>query len=87
MTPTNGLFDGLQKTKLNDLKKARVRLEQEVQSIRDRVADIQWRIDGSEFNYPVDTLLHERQRAIDKMRETQKELLLVREELIDMGVE
>ncbi len=78
---------GLQKKKIMDLKKSKVRLEQEVSSIRDRVRDIEWRIEGSADGEGYNSLMNERQRALDKLRETQKELLVVREQLIEAGVE
>lgn len=77
---------GIQKKKIIDLKKSKVRFEQEVSSIRDRVRDIEWRIEGGD-NINHEQLMNERQRALDKLRETQKELLLVKEQLIEAGSE
>lgn len=74
----------VQSKKIMDLKKSRVRYEQEISSIRDRIRDIEWRIEGGEA---VDNLMNERQRALDKLRETQKDLLNVREQLIEVGME
>lgn len=73
------------KTKIIDLKKLRVRLEEEVVSIRDRIRDIEWRIDGT--SQPPQALMDERQRALDKLRATQKDLLGVREDLIEQGAD
>lgn len=70
-----------------DLKKSKARLEQEVASIRDRVRDIEWRVEGMGSGDDISNLLNERQRALDKLRETQRELLVVREQLIEAGIE
>lgn len=70
------------------LKKSRARLEQEIASIRDRVRDIEWQLDGTDTTPAgFENLISERQRALDKLRQTQKELLSVREQLIEEGVE
>lgn len=84
--PVKDAVGSVQRNRITDLKKSRVRLEQEVSSIRDRVRDIEWRIEGGEGGDYKD-LMNERQRALDKLRETQKELLAIREKLIEMGVE
>ena len=70
-----------------DLKKSKARFEQEVSSIRDRVRDIEWRVEGMGAQEDIGNLLNERQRALDKLRETQRELLVVREQLIEAGIE
>jgi len=82
----NEVVKSMKGKKSVELKKLKVRLEQEVSSIRDRVRDIEWRIDGID-NGDINHLMNERQRALDKLRETQKELLVVKEQLIEEGVE
>lgn len=74
-------------TQIIDLKKTKARLEQEVSSIRDRVRDIEWRVEGMSSGDDISSLLNERQRALDKLRETQRELLVVREQLIEAGID
>ncbi len=69
------------------LKKQRVRSEQEISSIRDRIRDIEWRIEGAGNHDVADKMMDERQRALDKLRATQVELLTVRERLIELGEE
>jgi len=73
--------DGIKK----QLKKDRLKLSQEVTSIRDRVRDIEWRIEVDEGldQASIQDLFNERQRALDKMRQTQAELLKVEEELVE----
>ena len=81
------LKDVVRGAKIVSLKKEELRLEQECVSIQDRIADVQWRIEGQDDlgSYDGTSLMNERQRAIDKLRETRKELFEVREELIEMG--
>lgn len=67
------------------LRKEELRLEAECVSIQDRINDLQWRIEGAD-DYAIADLMHERQRAIDKLRETRKELYAVKEKLVDYGV-
>lgn len=69
---------------LKELKIAEVRLEHEVSSIDDRVRDIRWRIEGGD-DFEVSKLMDELQRAQDKLRETKRELLAVREDIIRQG--
>lgn len=67
------------------LRKEELRLEAECVSIQDRINDLQWRIEGAD-DYAISGLMHERQRAIDKLRETRRELYAVKEQLVDLGV-
>ncbi len=71
--------------KVRSAKKEELRLEQECLSVKDRIEDLEWRIEGDD-GASVDGLMNERQRALDKLRETRRELFLVREQLVDMGV-
>lgn len=71
--------------RVRSAKKEELRLEQECLSIKDRVEDLEWRIEGAD-DISAENLMNERQRALDKLRETRRELFLVREQLVDMGV-
>lgn len=71
--------------KVITLRKEELRIEAECVSIQDRISDLQWRIEGAD-EYAIESLMHERQRAIDKLRETRRELYAVKEQLVDAGV-
>lgn len=67
-----------------ELKKEELRLEHECLSIQDRIKDLNWRIEGADVE-DIGDLMNERQRALDKLRETRRELYAVREKLVDLG--
>ncbi len=79
-----GLVTAVKNKKVIELKKLEVRLEHEVSSIQDRVSDLRWRIEGAD-DYQTNDLMDEHQRALDKLRQTKKELLEVREDIIEAG--
>lgn len=66
------LKDAVKGTKIILLKKEELRLEQACVSIQDRIADVQWRIEGQDESFDGADLMDERQRAIDKLRETRR---------------
>lgn len=53
-------------------------LEQEIESVRDRVRDIEWRLDRNFQDVSNDA----RQRALDKLRFLTRELAAMKKELI-----
>ena len=58
----------------SDLRLKIIRLEHEIESVRDRIKDLEWRIDHGE---EVDN--DARTKAIDKLRHLNKELLKLEE--------
>lgn len=70
--------------KLIEYKKRELRIEAECVSIQDRINDLQWRIEGAD-DYDVTELMHERQRALDKLRETRRELYAAKELVVEAG--
>ena len=74
-----------EKIDIKELKKAKARYEQDIVSIRDRVRDIEWSLDCDMNQSKYESLLTERKRALDKLRETQKDLLEITEILIEEG--
>lgn len=72
------------KAKVSTLLKSQLRLEAECVSIQDRISDLQWRIEGAD-DFAIEGLMHERQRALDKLRETRREMYAVKEQIIDAG--
>lgn len=72
------------KAKMALLMKAELKLEAECVSIQDRINDLQWRIEGAD-DFAIEGLMNERQRALDKLRETRREMYIVKEQIIDAG--
>lgn len=67
--------------------KKELELEHEVQSIETRIKDLEWQMSRAEAGALEDQLTHlasERRRALDKLRETRRELLQVRLDLLEV---
>ena len=61
-------------------------LRYEIDSVRDRVRDIEWRfVHCDPYGPERDAMMNERQRALDKLRKTKEELLNLG--LSDIGVD
>jgi len=84
MVANDNLSQTVRATRVRETKKLWLRLEQECFSIQDRIRDIEWRIEGDDGS-SVENLMSERQRALDKLRETRREMYSAREQLVDMG--
>lgn len=78
------LAERVRKAKFLELKKSELRFEAECMSIQDRINDLQWRIEGAD-DFAIEGLMNERQRAIDKLRETRREMYAVKEQIIEFG--
>ena len=84
-TTREALAQQAKRAKVIGMRKEELRLEAECVSVQDRINDLQWRIEGAD-EFSSDTLMHERQRALDKLRETRRELYGVKEGLVEEGV-
>lgn len=68
--------------KERDLKLQELRLLYEVDSIQDRIRDLEWRLDFIQHSTDGHKWRDERTAAIDKLRHTKRELHEVREQLL-----